>query len=179
MSDDREEWRAVVGYEGLYEVSNLGRIRGLPKDVIKVGVGGRKPHIAKRNGRLLKTDIGSQGYPCIQLTKDQKQKAFRVHRLILDAFVGIKPTPKHVARHLDGNRANSVLDNLCWGTDQDNADDIVKYGKRWTAKLTEVQVLSIRELAANKVNQYEIAKMFNCTQAAVNCIHLRKTWKHL
>lgn len=125
-----EEWRAVVGYEDRYEVSSLGYVKSLPKVV----------HWPNRSGfictryhpeRILASKVASRGgYAVIGLcdpAKPDKIKQFRVHRLVLEAFVGPCPTEME-ARHLNGDRMDNRLENLRWGTKSENAYDKIRHG---------------------------------------------------
>lgn len=115
-----EEWRDVVGYEGIYRVSSLGRILSLPR----IDAGGRR-----WPGRILKQHLGSGGRPEVNLTRNGKQKVRRVHQLVAEAFLG--PCPEGmVVCHWDDIRTNNVVTNLRHGTIQDNADDGVRNGCR-------------------------------------------------
>ena len=75
----KEQWKPVVGYEGLYEVSNLGRVKSLSREV--VGNGG-STYMTKE--RILKP--ASKKYPQVSLSKDGTQKSYRVHTLVVEAF---------------------------------------------------------------------------------------------
>lgn len=104
-------WKPVVGYEGLYEISSLGRVKALPKDVID-----SMGRYTRRDERFLKVNISKRtGYPFVGLYKNGKQHTVCIHRLIAEAFI---PNPNHFPciNHIDENRANSVLGNLEWCT---------------------------------------------------------------
>ncbi len=112
-----ERWLPVVGYEELYEVSDLGRIRRLP---------GPASDGSWRKGGLLKPARGTK----ISLAdKRGKIKQCYLSRLVLEAFKGLAPSDKPIARHLDDNRFNNNLDNLEWGTTKDNTDDAFRNGR--------------------------------------------------
>lgn len=97
-------WRAVPGWEGLYEVSIDGQIRTL------------------RKGRLMRPFITEKGYRRVYLYSGPLVERVRVHTAVLRAFVG--PRPKGmVARHLDGNPEHNHLTNLAWGTHAENMAD--------------------------------------------------------
>jgi hypothetical protein len=107
-----EEWRPVPGYEGIYEVSNLGRIYS----VKRFGV--------SRSGHLLKPGVMASGHLSIGLRRGAgvKVKRYGVHRLVMLAFVG--PCPEGMeTRHLDGDPANNGLNNLRYGTRSENMLD--------------------------------------------------------
>ena len=96
-----EEWRDIKGYEGLYKVSNLGRIKSL-------NYGGCKG----REG-ILKPIIDNGGYCRIFLYKNNKKRKFIVHRLVAQAFI---PNPNNLPQvnHKDENKANNCVNNLEW-----------------------------------------------------------------
>ena len=92
-----EEWRAVVGYEGLYEVSNLGRLRCLTRD-----------------GQLL-PGHSIHGYRYVHLRKQGHSKHTSIHRLVATAFIG-PPPEGYECNHKDFVRDNNVVGNLEWVT---------------------------------------------------------------
>lgn len=98
-----EEWRDVVGYEGLYEISNMGNVR--------------------RDGRILKTHLaggaGNKWYHYVALSKEGSVKKFRVHRLVAIAFL---PNPDNlpVIDHISGDEKDNRLSNLKWETRRGN-----------------------------------------------------------
>lgn len=116
-----EIWKDIVEYEGLYQVSNFGRVRSLDRYVNHYR-GGKK--IVK--SKILEQDCsGNSGYKRVQLCKDGKQKHFSVHRLVAIAFL---PNPDHLpfVNHKDENKANNHVDNLEWCTHEYNDN----YGTR-------------------------------------------------
>lgn len=125
MTDATERWLPVPGYEGLYEVSDLGRVRSLPR---QVGYGRIK-------GRILKALPGRNGYPRVNLWKDQRAKMHHVHSLVLAAFTGPRPEG-YETRHLDGDRCNNTLANLSYGTPSENQHDKVRHGRHHNAVKT-------------------------------------------
>jgi hypothetical protein len=114
------EWRPVVGFEGSYEVSSLGGLRSLDR----LSTDGRCLH-----GRFMRhASSGKYGYPQTMLRKDGKSHLRRIHRLVLEAFVG--PCPDGMwARHLNGDRNDSRLKNLAWGTPSENGADRAEHSK--------------------------------------------------
>jgi hypothetical protein len=107
-----EIWKPIPGYEGLYEISNNGRVKVLERVVLS-----RCPR--KRKERIL--GFGSRGkYRSVGLTKDGVRKHHAVHRLVTLAFVGEPPTPFHQPNHKDGDPGNNRDDNLEWMTFSEN-----------------------------------------------------------
>jgi len=104
---DKEIWKSVVGYEGLYEISSMGRVKRLSRTIID-SIGRKKPYDEKI---LVNKISGQTGYPCVNLTKDGKVRTLNIHRLIADAFI---PNPDNLPciNHKDEDRSNSVLSNL-------------------------------------------------------------------
>lgn len=129
MSD--EEWRAIAGYEGIYEVSSLGRVRGLPR-VVQYG-GSRIGTSATLPGGVL-TTFGKL-YPVVKLAKNGRKTCFNVHQLVLETFIGPRPEG-HVACHCDGDSRNNAVTNLRWDTVSENNFDIVRHGRHTNASKT-------------------------------------------
>lgn len=112
-----EKWRAVIGYEGLYEVSNLGNIRSVDKVSRMPCNGERATKVVK--GKLLKPYESGNGYFKIALVKDGKSRKHFVHRIVADAFLQ-NPGNCSVVNHIDFNRRNNKVDNLEWCSQREN-----------------------------------------------------------
>ena len=97
-----EEWRKIVGYEGLYEVSSLGRVRSLDR---------YDERNCFREGRILKLYTSRVGYLRVQLSLNSKKKMYLVHRLVAEAFI---PNPDNLpeVNHLDEDKTNNRVENL-------------------------------------------------------------------
>ena len=168
----QEEWRPVVGHEGRYEVSSLGRVRSLKG--------------WKMAGQMMKVRVCYHGYARAYLSTNGKCKSIYVHRLVLEAFVGPKPSRKHQSAHNDGNRTNNTLANLRWATPTDNARDRIRHGTYLfgetgtSAKLTACEVIEIRRLCSkHEMQMKEIAALFGVEPSTIYAIRTRKSWKHL
>lgn len=117
---EKEIWKDVVGYDnmykGMYQVSNLGRVRSLD----------RINNIGRRvDGRILKYGDSGDGYKIVVLTKNAKSRTVKVHRLVAMAFVENKNNNnKLVVNHIDEDKYNNNSDNLEWVTQKEN----VNYG---------------------------------------------------
>lgn len=121
-----EEWRDVVGYEGSYMVSNLGRVKSLSK---KHGFVFKKERIINQ--------FDGNGYCRIKLNKDGNSRKFFVHRLVAEAFIGDKGDKQEID-HIDTDRRNNCVENLRWCTKKENANFEVTYKRKCDA-LKEVQ----------------------------------------
>jgi hypothetical protein len=113
-----EEWRPVVGYEGRYEVSSLGRVKST----------------LLREPRILRPGIDRYGYQLLALHKDGKQTTRKVHVLVARAFHGSRPAGLDVM-HLDGDSLNNAVANLAYGSRSQNLLDAVRHGtNHWASK---------------------------------------------
>ena len=125
-----EEWRSIAGYEGYYEVSNLGRVRSLKRTITNAyGVK------VKIRPRILRQTLSGPGkkrkkkdrYKSVGLHKDGVGRTFKVHRLVAEAFI---PNPDNLPEidHIDANKKNNRVDNLRWCTHQQNMQYMVEMG---------------------------------------------------
>ena len=118
-----EEWLDIAGYEGLYQVSNIGRVKSLERIVIRKD--GSEQH---RKERILKPSINDDGYLRVNLYDSSgKIKAFKVHRLVCEAFHE-NPKNKPCVNHIDENKTNNTASNLEWCTYTEN----INHGTRNT-----------------------------------------------
>lgn len=122
-----EEWRPVAGCEGIYDVSNLGRVRSLARV-------NRKGQPVR--GRILKQLIRRDGRPQVNASLNGVRKTFHVHRLVATAFLG-EPRPGEVVCHGDGDPANNAARNLRWDTRSSNNLDSVRHGTHRQARKTQ------------------------------------------
>lgn len=181
----KEIWKPVLGFEGLYEISNLGKVRALYSG----------NHGAFKPGRIVADYPHQNGYLFVTLYRPLKvpekgrgtvHKGYHrsIHSLVLEAFKGKRPKGK-VARHLDGNKVNNSPDNLKWGTYAENAEDAKRHGtfvlgeKNGYSKMTNDQVLEARRLRDIGVACQTIANQFGVHWSNIWLIGKRKTWKHL
>ena len=118
-----EKWEDINGYEGLYQISTNSVIRSYPR----TWYSGKNNCVVKsHNGCILKQSK-AKGYLVVTLCKDGKEKNVKVHVLLATAFKE-NPNKYQLVRHLNDIKTDNRLENLCWGTEQDNADDRVKNG---------------------------------------------------
>ena len=110
---NNEVWKDIKGYEGIYQVSNFGRVKSVARK-IKL-----KQYIKETTEKIMKLDLNKRGYLYVHLCKNGKYKAYRVHRLVADAFVE-NPEHKDQVNHIDRNVLNNKSSNLEWCTNAEN-----------------------------------------------------------
>lgn len=178
MQDTEEIWKDVVGYEGLYQVSNLGRVKRLAFSYSRFHI---KEKIRKRN-------ITRCGYNRIVLMNNHDKSMRYVHRLVAEAFIP-NPDNKRVVNHIDGDKLNNHVSNLEWATDSENAKHAVKNGlfhpflpgeQSYGSKLTSEEVRRIRELyIPRKFSSLKIAKMMGVNKSTILRVLRGETWSHI
>lgn len=162
---ESERWLPVPGYEGLYEVSDLGRVRSL------------------RSGQLRSLcSTPKNPYPRLVLTGRGQRVTKLVHRLVLIAFVG-DPLPGTEVCHGNGDPADNRLKNLRWGTSAENQADRLRHGTLprgeniHTAKLSAADVVAIRAALRKRESQRKIAARFGVSQRSIGRINLGLSWR--
>lgn len=174
-----ERWLPAVGFEGLYEVSDLGRVRGLDR---KIG----HPRGGTRlwPGRVLKQTVMSNGYLEVSLCRDGTRVVRTVHSLVCEAFRGRAPDGYWVA-HEDGEPLNCRADNLSWKTVAANMADKKRHGTHLcgeahgASKLTERDVRAARVLCAEGVTHAVIADGLGVTRRTIGRALSGESWKHV
>jgi len=175
----QEKWKTIPGYEGYYEASDLGRIRGLDR-IVPHKIYGSQPI----KGRILKPTLRKSGYSHVCLRKYGKAKYLNIHSIVLLAFVG--PLKKgYEAMHLERVQVNNnnSLSNLRYGSKQCNRafmidDGTVTIGENHPmAKLNEANVSKIKKLIASRViSKTKIGRMFNVYSSTIGQINRGETW---
>lgn len=179
ITSEVEIWKPITGFEGRYDVSNLGRVRSLTRQV-RCRVGYHWLH-----GRVLKPYINAKrgkGYASLRLGDT---KNYDVHTLVAVAFIGPRPEG-HECNHKDGNPHNNRADNLEWVTHQANMDHAAKTlgwsnagSRHGRAKLTEQNVIDMRRLKSEVVPIKVLAVQFGIHEQSVRDICNRKYWTHV
>ena len=113
----KEIWKDIEGYEGLYQVSNLGRVKSLPKPI---NVPGRGVYYSKE--KIIKLSKNRGGYLEAHLCKEGKMKVMRVHRLVANAFIS-NPKNKEQVDHINTIRDDNRVENLRWATRSENINN--------------------------------------------------------
>lgn len=170
-----EIWKDIKGHEGVYQVSNFGRVRSLDMVVNYFAFGKQCSRTGK--GRILKPAISGQ-YLAVALNRGNTQT---IHRLVAEAFLP-NPENKEQVNHKDGNKLNNTLYNLEWATRRENASHAVKTGltakgtRARSAKLTDKEAA---EIFKDSGPQKDIAKKYNVSVPTVSMIRSRKIWTHI
>lgn len=165
-----EEWHPVHGYDGLYDVSNLGRVRSY--------------HYGEP--RLIAPHISNKGYPTVSLHGRGKRKEAGVHSLVAIAFHGDKRNALHrEVAHMDGNRANPRADNLKWVSTAENRSHRKMHGtETWgerhpLAALTNAQAIEVKRLIAAGARICAIAAKYGVSWETIRGIKRGRNWRHV
>ena len=172
-----EIWKEIPGYNGIYFVSNKGRVKSVDHYL-----DGRRGS-GKQNGRFLKFQKDKKGYLRASLSLNKKRFQTGVHRLVANAFIP-NPDNKPQVNHKDGDKENNNDWNLEWNTNQENQihavlNGLVKpnYGeKHHMAKLSNADVLKVRQLHSIGFTNKELSKDFGVSEPAMSKILRRETY---
>ncbi len=171
-----EIWKAVKGYEGLYEVSDSGIVKAL---AVRKLFG---TTFQNRGEYALNMPLSKYGYKKVVLCKDRHRKDTTVHKVVAQAFIP-NPENKIAINHKNGVKTDNRVANLEWCTNDENMRHATETGlilngqKCHTSKLTPEQVLFIRE--CKTIYQKDLAVMFSVGIGTIEKIKSRKIWKHL
>lgn len=162
----KEIWKDVIGYEGLYKISNLGRVKN-------------------RFDLILKPNT-TRGYKIVSLSKNNTQKTYKLHSLVALNFLGKRAKGGLQVNHIDGNKLNNKVSNLEYVTRSKNVKHAYSLGlmdkrghKNCKAKLSVIEVLEIRNRYIRGESISEIAKDYSIHICNVRRIINRTTWKHI
>ena len=133
----KEIWKPVKGYAGLYEVSNLGRLRSLPRKGTKGGI-------------ISATYSNTKHYAHVPLTKNAKGRTVSLHRIVAEAFIP-NPENKPQVNHKDGNKRNNAVDNLEWATPEENMQHAFRTGLKDTKAAVAANSRSVAQIIEGKV----------------------------
>lgn len=127
-----ETWKAIPGYEGLYEASDGGQVRSIER-FARIGRG--EGYLRRFPSLIRSLQRDPSGYLRVTLKVGRKARSHLVHHLVLDSHVGPRPAGME-CRHLNGNPADNRLENLQWGTSSENSFDVVRHGNHHAANKT-------------------------------------------
>lgn len=158
MNKEQEIWKPVVGFEGYYEVSNLGRVRSLDRTVIRSnGI------VQTLRGKVKDVKNNAYGYPCVTLCKDGISRQTTLHRIIAEAFIP-NPDNKPEIDHINTIREDFRLENLRWVSHKENMHNpiskervyINSHTKEATKKNNATKVARNRKTAPKRVYQFTL-----------------------
>lgn len=167
-----EIWKDVVGFEGLYQVSNLGRVKSLDKFQKNHG----KFQFRKGNIKSLRNT--KQGYLLCDLYIDGRKKSIRVHKLVAEAFIK-NPLNKTTVNHIDGNKENNVVSNLEWATPKEQNQHFYLHNLKSKKNIQKAisamnEANSIKIICLNDGKIYpsiaEVARVFNVSDRWISKI---------
>lgn len=151
-----EIWKPVVGYEGLYEVSNMGRIRTVPH--FMTAKDGRKMLIP---AKIRKQSVDWHGYLYVKVRRDNKQISLRLHRAIMEAFVP-NPYNKPFIDHINTIKTDNRIENLRWVTAHENTQNPITL-QRIKDACTKEEIERQRQVK-NKNGTLNTKKVFQYTK---------------
>ncbi|QVU02042.1 HNH endonuclease family protein [Enterococcus phage vB_EfaS_785CS] len=157
-----EIWKDIEGYEGDYQVSNLGRVKSFKY----------------KSERILKPCVDKDGYRDVRLCKHNKPKHFKIHRLVAEAFIP-NPENKPQVNHIDEDKVNNMVSNLEWVTPKENNNHGTRTERMMISQGTKIKAIDI---TSGECNEYpsmgECARRLGLSQGNIsNCLHgkLRQT----
>lgn len=165
-----EIWLDVVGYEGLYQISNAGRVRSF---------------VRCKKGRMLRPTRHKTRGAHIILCKNSDHRTKKIHHLVLEAFIGPKPGGMECAHWDDDPLNNNNLDNLRWATPTENREDSRRNGtlvlgsNHPTAKLSESDIPSIHSDRENGMSYRNIATKYKVSHTLIIRVLQGRAWKHV
>lgn len=172
-----EEWRDVPSYEGLYKVSNLGRVCSLARKDTK----GRRI-----NEKILKPLPDGGGYLRVTLYPNVRGKKTPIHQLVARVFLGERPF-KYEINHIDGNTFNNAVSNLEYVTKARNGKHAVEIGLHRVlrgeevgrSKLKSVDVVNIVKLSEQGVSRRELCRRYRVGYSTIRGILVGVNWTHI
>lgn len=138
----KEVWKDIKGYEGLYQISNLGNVKSLDR---KVNAKNNKKRLIK--GTFLKLRFNNRNYNIVSLYKNNIQEVRFIHRLVAETFIP-NPENKPEVNHIDGDKQNNKIDNLEWCTRTENNKHAWKTGLN---KVSDNQKKAAAQSAKKKI----------------------------
>jgi hypothetical protein len=173
-----EIWKDLIGFEGFYKISNLGRIKSIDR-YVNSSLKNQKSVL--RIGKILKLSLDRYGYLKVNIRKNNIKKNITIHRAVALTFIKNTKNLEQV-NHIDGNKQNNYVENLEWITNDDNIAHGVKnnlfvFGENHhNSKLTNQQVKEIKEKYIPKIySSYKLAKEYGVSRPNINSIINGKT----
>lgn len=164
-----EIWKDIKGYEGIYQVSNVGRVKGLRRYDSRGNL---------RNERILKPIPTSDGYLRVHLSKTASKRKTAIHRLVAEVFIP-NPENKPQVNHIDEDKTNNIVDNLEWVTPKENINHATSlYRRAMTQRKTQgsTPIIAI-DIANGEYNEYnsinECGRRLNINPSGIRQVLVR------
>lgn len=170
----KETWKSIDGYDDIYEVSNMGRVKSL-----------------KRKGRvndiIIRQSTRDDGYKMVVLRKDRKSQSFFVHRLVLSSFTGnLNPDIFNQVNHINSNRADNRLSNLEWSNNSLNQKHAFKYGFQNNTgdnnpghKISSSDVKKIKLALNCGISSQSLADIYHVSKSTIKDIRHERCWSNI
>lgn len=184
---NEEIWKDVRGYEGLYQISSLGKVKRVERIYTQFNALTARDNTKLLTEMIMKPFEDEDGYLRIQLIKDNVRKKHFVHRLVALNFIP-NPENKPEVNHKEGNKQDNRVELLEWNTTSENQRHAIankfyetaKGEKSGTAKLKEVEVREIHRLwKTGEVSQKYLSDIFGVASAAISRIVNGVRWRHI
>lgn len=170
-----ELYKDILGYEGFYQISNLGNVKSLSRTILKNGI-----YPFKSKDKIIKNRVNKYCY--VTLCKNNTYKNFYVHRLVAQAFINNNEN-KLIVNHINGIKTNNRVDNLEWCTYLENTKHAILNGfinqkgiNSVKSKLNEKEVLEIKQ---SNLPHKELSKKYNISKSNISNIKTKRIWKHI
>ena len=171
-----EVFKDILGYEGLYQVSNLGKVKSTERKA-KHWRGG----LLTVKSRIMKPFTSKCGYLIVSISKNSIDNKFLIHRLVSNAFIP-NPYNKPQVNHINGIKTDNKVSNLEWATTSENSLHAFKNNlkakgqNRTQSKLTNKEVLEIRH---SNLRNIELSRLYNISKSIISGIQKGRLWKHV
>ncbi|SMC46366.1 NUMOD4 domain-containing protein [Pedobacter africanus] len=180
-----EIWKDIRGFEGFYQISNLGRVRSLDRVIHYKNPDQKGTTSGLYKGTIRKIRIGRSGYPEVLLSKNAKKILKRIHSLIAIHFID-NPHGRKEVNHIDGDKSNNSIENLEWSNRSENTAHSYKMGLRVNRKGDDNPVaipVNQFDKHGNLIRRYSSLKSvneygFNSTCVRLCCLKTPKYHTH-
>lgn len=176
LKETKEIWRDIQGFEGLYQISSLGRIRSLDRKVMYSTKKTGNKFVRIDKGRILKARIKSNGYLQACLYPSNGKPVYRhIHRLVAETF--LEKGNNYEVNHLDHDKQNNKIENLEWSNRSKNKSWDAMAGIHNTAKLNPTDIINIRNQYKSGIKIMPISRQYKVHHSTIKNILIGKTWK--
>ena len=172
-----QQWKDIKGYEGMYQVSDMGNIRSLDR-IVK-----RKNHTVKIKGKILSPNpLKKSGHMYVNLSKNGKYKSLYVHRLVALHFIGNPPTIKHQVSHINCEAQDNRVNNLEWATQSENNLNGVRNGKKLGGRglrsgKSKFTYNDLKEIYFSDKSFRELGRKYKVSPGVISSIKKGKSYK--